>query len=160
MGIILLLLRISGPYHRGIDKRIDLVGGHEQFGVPEFHPDDIGGQDIGHAHLEHVGPLLLQERCTLARLFGLIILTPCILALGNMGGNGPLADLHLHPVDSGPGGCREDVYGFQWPLAFILVDLGHQHISNDTRDIHFYRRRFQGKLIQFWIITLHKKIGR
>ena len=159
VGIIRLLIGIARSHHSGINEIIDGVRRHHQFCISELHRDHIRRKDIGHIHLKHIGPMLLQKGGAFTCLFCILVLTARIFALSNLGSDGPFSNRHLHPIYGCPCGSRKDVYGLKRSSPFIFVYLGHQHISHDTGDIHVHGSGFQGKPVHFRVITLYIKIG-
>ena len=89
------LVGVPRPHHRGIHELVHPFTRDQQLGVPELHLDEIPGQDIGDVHLEHIGPLLLQQGGAPTLFPGLLIFLPGGLPLPHPGHDPALADGHL-----------------------------------------------------------------
>ena len=161
VGIRRALRRLRGiarPHHRGINELIDIVLGLEELHVVEFHLDFVARQDVGHVHLEDIGPLLLQERGGFARLFGRLVGFPGLLPLHDLGLDDPLADGHAHGVHRRPGGAREDVNGLQGLFAGVLIDLGDLDFRHQAGDLHVGPAALQRHDVFARFVADHHKI--
>ena len=121
---------IARPDHRRIDEPVAAVGGQQQLGVAQLDLDLIARQDVGHAHLEHIGPPLIEQRSAAAGLLGGLVFDPRALLLANVGCEYALADAHRHAVHGGLGRTGEDVERFDRARALVAIDLGHAHIGH------------------------------
>ncbi len=70
-GLLRRRVGVAGADDGGIHEFIHAVFRHKQFRVFQFHNDLIPGKDVGHVHLEDVGPLLFQKRGTPSLVPGL-----------------------------------------------------------------------------------------
>ncbi len=154
------LVGISGTNHGGIGEFIYAIGGHQQFGIAEFHPDHVSWQNIGHIHLKDVRPLLLQKGGALAFLFGLFVFLTGFFLFLNFGDDGALADGHFHGIHRRTGGCRKDINGFDRLLAGVLIHLSDLHIGDDTGNPDIGAGGLERQLFHAGIVAFDPEIRR
>lgn len=152
-------LGVAGPHDSGINEFVNSRGGGQKLGVLQFHLHHVPRHDIGHVHLEHVGPLLLQKGGALPGLFGLLVGLTGLIAFLDIRHDGALADGHFHAVNGGLGGGGEDVNGFEGLGTLVFVNLGHMDVGDDPGDVDLGGGGLQGQAVHS-LLSLNDEIGR
>ena len=134
---------VARAHHRREDERVLRVGRAQQLGVAQLHRHVVAGQDVGHVHLEDVGPALLEQRTRLALALGGLVLDARRFLFLDAGGEHPLAERHLHRVDGRLRRAREHIPRLDRPLAFVPVVLRHRDVGDHAGDLHVDRGRLE-----------------
>ncbi len=162
----------SGDGHRGCPRgrhitraddrrKHEAVGagvGCDEFGVAQLDPHVVTGQDVGHVHREHVGPLLLEQRGGLALAPGAFVFEPCALFLADLRDDLPLAHAHRHRVHRRAGRAREDVTRLDRALAFVAVALRQRDIGDHAGDAHVDAGALQRQRVQRGVVALDVEV--
>jgi hypothetical protein len=126
----------------------------------KLDPDFVLRHDVGHAHAEDVGPLLLEQRRALPLLLGLVELLLRPLLLADLRPDAVLADLQRHAVHRGPGRGRKHVLRIQGMGALVAVDLRDHHVRDDARDAHVGLRFLERQPVDLGIAVLDEEVRR
>jgi hypothetical protein len=118
----------------GEDELVAPFGGRHQLGVAQLDQDVVARQDVGHVHLEHVGPLLLEQRAGLAFALGGLVLDARALLLLDLRVQHAAGQAHLHRMHRSAGRAGEDVARLDGALAFVAVALRDGHVGNHAGD--------------------------
>ena len=129
------------------DEAVAPVGGQQQFGIAQFDQHLVAGQDVGDVHLEHVGTVLVEQRCGLAFLLRRLVLELGALLLADRGLQHAFAQPHRHRVHRGLGRAGEDVLRLDRALAFVAVALHHAHIGHRPDDARVDPRALQRQAV-------------
>jgi hypothetical protein len=139
--------------HRRIDEPVLSLGGQQQFGVAQFDLHLVAGADVGHVHLEHVGPVLVEQGGGLAFLLRGLELDARALLLADGGVEHAVPQAHRHRVDRRLRRAGEDVAGLDRALAFVAVDLGHAHVGDRADDARVDLRALERQAVDAGIVA-------